>query len=160
PDSERARLKLAETALIAGTPDEALAQYEWLARRHPDRREVTLGLARCRRRLGQPDEARMLLDALLERAPEDGEALWERGPLELDRAGAPQAEGWLRKAVRASPNDRRIAYSLSRCLLALGRREEAEKVEARVAELDADLRRLDRVRRAVMERPHDAELRC
>jgi Flp pilus assembly protein TadD len=62
--------------------------------------------------------------------------------------------------VRACPHDRRVAYSLSRCLLALGRRDEAEKVNARVAEIDADLRRLDRVCQEVMKSPHDADLRC
>jgi tetratricopeptide (TPR) repeat protein len=160
PDGPEARRKLAEALLIAGTPGEALEQYQWLAGRRPEQREVRLGLARCRRRLGQAEEARQLLDALLAEAPEDGEALWERGQLELDRGRAAEAEGWLRKAVRASPHDRRIAYSLGRCLLALGRRDEAEKVNARVAEIDADLRRLDRVCQAVMERPDDAALRC
>jgi tetratricopeptide (TPR) repeat protein len=160
PDSERARLKLAETLLIAGTPGEALEQYEWLAGRRPEQPDVKLGLARCRRRLGQPEEAGRLLADLLARAPEDGEVLWERGQLEMDRGQAAEAEGWLRKAVRASPHDRRVAYSLYRCLLALDRRDEAEKVNARVAEIDADLRRLDQVRQAVMKRPHDAELRC
>jgi tetratricopeptide (TPR) repeat protein len=160
PDSEQARRKLAETLLIAGTPKEALVQYQWLAERRPEQREVKLGLARCRRRLGQAEEARRLLADVLAGAPEDGEALWERGQLELDRGRAADAEGWLRKAVRASPHDRRVAYSLSRCLLALGRRDEAEKVNARVAEIDADLRKLDKVRQAVMERPDDAGLRC
>lgn len=160
PDSEPARRKLAETLLIAGTPNESLEQYEWLARRRPQQPEVQLGLARCRRRLGQTEEARHLLDVVLARASEDAEALWERGQLELDEGRAAAAEEWLRKAVRANPHDRRIAYSLSQCLLALGRKDEAETVNARVAEIDADLRRLDQVRRAVMERPHDAALRC
>jgi tetratricopeptide (TPR) repeat protein len=160
PDSEPARRKLAETLLIAGTPNESLEQYEWLARRRPEQPEVRLGLARCRRRLGQIEEARRLLDALLASAPENGEALWERGQLELDEGRAAAAEEWLRKAVRANPHDRRVAYSLSRCLLALGRRHEADKVNARVAEIDAELRRIDQVRQAVMERPHDAALRC
>ncbi len=160
PDSEPARRKLAETLLIAGTPNESLEQYEWLARRRPEQPEVQLGLARCRRRLGQTEDARHLLDVVLARASEDAEALWERGQVELDEGRAAEAEEWLRKAVRANPHDRRIAYSLSQCLLALGRKDEAEKVNARVAEIDADLRRLDQVRRAVMERPHDAALRC
>jgi tetratricopeptide (TPR) repeat protein len=121
---------------------------------------VLLGLAQCRRRLGQPEEARCLLDALLALTPEDGQALWERGQLELDQGRAAEAEPWLRRAVRASPHDRRLAYSLNRCLVALGRHEEAEQVNARVAALDADLRRLDQIRQAVMERPYDAALRC
>ncbi len=160
PDSERARLKLAETLLLAGTPNEALEQFEWLAGRFPEQPEVQLGLARCRRLLGQADEARKLLDALLARAPKDGAILWERGQLELERGRAAEAEPWLRQAASASPYDRRVHYSLSRCLLALDRPDEAEKLNARVAEIDAVLRRLDRIRQAVIERPHDAALRC
>jgi tetratricopeptide (TPR) repeat protein len=160
PDSERARRKLAETLLIAGTPGEALEQYEWLAARRPQQPEVRLGLARCLRLLGRAEEALRPLEALLANSRENGEALWERGQLELDRGRPADAEGWLRKAVPASPHDRRIAYSLHRCLLALGRREEAEQVNARVAEIDADLRRLDHICQAVMERPDDAALRC
>jgi Flp pilus assembly protein TadD len=159
PDSEQARRKLAETLLIAGTPGEALAQYEWLAERRPEHPQVRLGLARCRRRLGETKEARRLLDAIPASASENGEVLWERGQVELDDGRAAEAESWLQKAVRASPYDRRIAYSLSRCLLALGRRDEAAKVSARVAELDADVRRLEEVRQAVLERPNDAALR-
>lgn len=160
PRSERARLKLAQTLLIAATPGEALEQYQWLAERHPERREVVIGLARCRRLLGQPEDARKSLDAHLEKTSADGEALWERGQIELDLGNAAAAEPWLRRGVAASPHDRRIAYSLGRCLLAQGRREEVAKIEERVAELDADLRRLDKVRQAVMQRPNDADLRC
>src|SRR5262249_54869976 len=84
PGSEQARRKLAETLLVAGTPGEALEQYKWLDERRPGQPEVQLGLARCHRRLGQLDEARRLLSALVEEAPADGEVLWERGQLELD----------------------------------------------------------------------------
>ena len=158
PGSERARLKLAQTLLIAGTPAEALEHYQWLAARHPERPEVKLGLARCHRLLGRPEEAARLLDDLTA-GETHAEALWERGQLELDGGRPEQAEPWLRKATRANPHDRRLAYSLHRCLLALGRTEEAEQAAARVAALDADLRRLDEVRQAVMERPQDAALR-
>src|SRR5262249_16932564 len=130
PGSERARLKLGETLLIVATPAEALVQYQWLAARRPQQREVRLGLARCRRRLGQAGPARPRPADLLAAAREDGEVLWERGQLELDEGQPAEAEPWLRKAVRARPRDRRVAYSLSRCLLALGRDDEAEEFTA------------------------------
>jgi predicted Zn-dependent protease len=160
PDSLEARQKLAEVLLISGTPDEALEQFEWLATRMPERHEVKLGLARCRRRLGQYEEARQLLDTLWASAPEDGAVLWERGQLELDGGQPEEAERWLRKAVQARPHDRHAVYSLSRCLLALGQRDEADKLTARAAQIDADLKRLDQVRRAVMKQPDNAALRC
>jgi tetratricopeptide (TPR) repeat protein len=162
PDSPEARLRLADTLLLGGTPGEALGQYEWLAGpgRWPDRPEVRFGVARCRRRLGEVEEARRLLDALAAEFPEHGELLWERGELELDQGRPAEAEPWLRRALRSIPHDRRVSYSLSRCLRELGRREEAETFEARVQQIDADLRRLDQVCKEVMKRPDDAALRC
>jgi tetratricopeptide (TPR) repeat protein len=160
PDSERARLRLADTLLLSGTPAEALEQYQWLAARWPQRHEVRLGLARCRHRLGDPEEALRLLDALLADSPEHGQALWERGQLELEAGRPTEAEPWLQKAVRALPFDRRVAYTLARCLLELHRRAETEALNARIAQLDADVRRLDQVQQEIMKSPDDAALRC
>lgn len=159
PESALARLKLGQTLLIAGTPGEALEQFEWLAERAPKQPEVRLGLARCRRRLGDDETARRLLETLLEEAPYDGEALWERGQLAMDQGRQAEALPWLRRAAAARPHDRRVVFSLARCLQKLGSPDEAARADARVAALDADLRRLEKVRQAVMERPHDAELR-
>lgn len=160
PDSEAARLRLADTLLISGTPQEALAEYRRLHERSPGRGEVRLGLARSLRRLGQADEARKLLDGLLADHADRGEVMWERGQLALDEGKATEAEPLLRRAAKLLPHDRRVVYSLYRCLLEQGHREEAEAVNARVARIDADLKRLDQVRQEVMKRPDDAALRC
>ncbi|MBX9628459.1 MAG: tetratricopeptide repeat protein [Gemmataceae bacterium] len=160
PDSDRARLKLADTLLIAGTPAEALEHYRWLADRWPARPPVRLGLARCLRRLGRPDEAVPLLDGLSAEFPGHGETLWERGEVELDRGRPAAAEPLLREAARQLPFDRRVQYAAARCLDRLGRAAEAEAFDARVKQLDADLGRLRVVRAEVMRRPDDAALRC
>lgn len=160
PDSVPARLKLAQTLLLAGTPAESLEQFERLAEKQPEHPEVLLGLGRCRRRLGEQEPARLLLTRALAAAPRNPEILCERGLVELDAGNAPAAEPWLRQAVQAGPHDRRFAAALSRCLLAQGRKKEAAVVDARVAALDADLRRLEQVRQAVMENPRDPALRC
>ena len=137
-----------------------MTQYEWLESKSPGRAEVRLGLARCRLRLGETDEARRLLDVLLAESPDNGEALWERGQMALGEGQPADAEGWLRRAVRILPHDRRVNHALYRCLIDLNRRPEAEAVNARVAKIDADLRRLDQVRQEVMKKPGDAALRC
>jgi tetratricopeptide (TPR) repeat protein len=160
PDNEPARLHFADTLLVVGTPAEALTQYEWLAERSPRRLEVRLGLARCQSRLGKPQEARKLLDGLLAETTDNGEVLWERGQLALDEGKPTEAETWLRGAVRILPHDRRVNYALYRCLLDLNRHPEAEAVNASVAKIDADLRRLNQVRQEVMKKPDDASLRC
>ena len=160
PDSERARLRLADTLLMVGSPQEALEHYKWLAERGPERPEVRLGLARCKHRLGQLDEAQALLDALLADAPKYGEALWARGQLAVEQRRPAEAKAWLQRAYAVIPHDRRVSYSLERVCLELGRKDDAVKHGARVAQLDADVRRLDQVRHAVMQRPNDAALRC
>ena len=160
PDDQTARLRLADTSLAVGTPAEAMTQYEWLESKSPGRAEVRLGLARCRLRLGETDEARRLLDVLLTESPDYGEALWERGQMALEEGQPADAEGWLRRAVRILPHDRRVNHALYRCLIDLNRRPEAEAVNERVAKIDADLRRLDQVRQEVMKKPGDAALRC
>lgn len=160
PDNDRARLKLADTLLIVGTPDEAMTHYRWLAERWPERPPVRLGLARCYRKLAEPGNAAKLLDSLLAEFPNHGETLWERGELELDQGRPALAEPLLRKAASLRPFDRRIQYAMYRCLLRLDRTAEAEAFDARVKQLDADLARLSEVRGEVMDRPNDANLRC
>lgn len=160
PDNDRVRLKLADTLLVVGTPDEALTHFQWLAERWPARPPVRLGLARCHRRLARPDQAAQLLDGLLAEFPNHGETLWERGEVELDRDRPAAAEPWLRQAASQRPFDRRVQYAMYRCLLRLDRAAEAEAYDARVKRLDADLARLSTVRAAVMDRPNDAALRC
>jgi tetratricopeptide (TPR) repeat protein len=159
PDSERARLRLAETLLVVGPPDEALTQFQWLAERWPDRPDVRLGLARCWRQLGDADAARALLDGLVAEYPDHGEALWERGQLALDAGSPAEAEPLLRRAAARLPHDRRVQFALYRCLVALDRGPEAEAVNARVRRIDDDLRRLDQIRQDVLKRPNDPDLR-
>lgn len=159
PNNERARLHLADTLLVVGPPQDAMAEYRRLADRWPQRPEVRLGLARCYRQLGDADASRAMLDGLLAEKSDHGETLWERGQLALDEGKLTDSERWLRQAVIQMPYDRRVHFSLYSCLLAQKRGPEAEAVNARVAELDADLRRIDQIRHEVMKKPGDAALR-
>lgn len=160
PSDDRARLRLADTLLIAGTPEEALQQYQQLAQRWPEKLEIRLGLARCRRRLGEVDRAGQELDALLADESENAELLWERGLVAVDQNRPKEAEPLLRRAAHLRQHDRRICYSLSRCLLELGQREEAKTWSDRAEQLDADVRRLHQICQDVLQRPNDAALRC
>jgi predicted Zn-dependent protease len=160
PDSAGARLRLADTLLLAGTPQEALPQYEWLESHGPARFEVRLGAARCRRLLGQVEEARRSLDALLAGRPNDPAVLSERGQLALDEGRAADAEAWLRKAVELAPYDRKANYSLAQCLRVLNRPDEASPFDERVKRIDADLKRIDQLSKAVVKAPNDPALRA
>jgi tetratricopeptide (TPR) repeat protein len=160
PDSDRARLRLAKTLLIVGTPGEAREHFQRLAGGHPKDAEVRLGLAQCARRLGQAAEAERLFDGLLAEHANHVEALWERAQLALDAGALKQAEPLLRRAEHLAPHDRKVNYSLFRLALRQGRAAEAKRYDGRVRRSDADLRRLDQLSKAVMQAPGDAALRC
>src|SRR5262249_22789589 len=95
PTHEKARRLLALALVRSDRAREAAEHLERLPRSSADA-EVLLGLARCRRSMGQGDEARRLLDQLLAREPRHAEALCERGKLALQSGRPAQAEGWLR----------------------------------------------------------------
>jgi tetratricopeptide (TPR) repeat protein len=159
PDSAEARLRLADTLLLAGTPQEALPQYEWLEAHGQTTAAVRLGAARCRRRLGRVEEARRSLDALVRERPDDPAALSERGQLALDEGHAADAEAWLRQAVKLAPYDRKATYGLAQCLRALNRHDEARPFDDQVKRIDADLKRIDQLSKAVIQAPTDPALR-
>jgi tetratricopeptide (TPR) repeat protein len=160
PNNETARIRLADALLIAGSPEDAMEQYKWLAGRWPDRVEVRFGLARCHRRLGRVEVARAILDILVAECPDHGEVHWERGQLELENDRPSEAESWLRRALAIIPHDRRVSYSLFQCMLALNRKKEAEEFQARVTKIDDDLQKIHEIREQVFRRPNDAALRC
>src|SRR5262249_39142898 len=100
------------------------------------------GLARCRRRLGQPEQARELLDRLLARQPQDRQALSERGQLALENGRPEEAERFLRRAAAVDPNDLEVVYNLYQCLKRLGKEGEAQEYAAQVQRISADLDRI------------------
>jgi predicted Zn-dependent protease len=110
PASDRARRRLAAALLVAGTPSEALEQYQHLAEKFPTDTTIKLGLAKCHRQLNRPEEARALLDHVLASTldhlystPAYAEVFWERGQIEMDLGRAGEAESWLRLADKAAP---------------------------------------------------------
>jgi Tfp pilus assembly protein PilF len=161
PDNDVARLRLAELLLERrGTPDQAAEEYERLRRRDPDNPAYLLGLARCRRRAGRLNEARQLLEGLLRRDAHYPGALTEMGRVARDDEKPEEAIDWLHKATADSPTDR-VAYStLLNCLRRTGRAQEESDCRAKLERLDADLKRIDELTRAALERPYDPDLRC
>jgi len=160
PDNDPARLRLAKTLLIVGTPKEAIEHFQHLIERRPDWPAARLGLAQCRRRLDDRSEARRILDELIEQHPKNVDALVERADLALDDGDLSTAETSLRAALKLSSYDRKANYNLYRCLSQLGRDKDAQASLAQVELIDANLKRLDRLTKAVLQSPGDAGLRC
>ncbi len=145
PGSEVARRHVAEI-LVRNDPREALGHLGQLRERRPDDPELRLLLASCRRNLGDHDDARRLLDGLIEEAPDDVPALVERGQVELDLRRTDEAERWFLRAEKAAPGQREPNLALARCLQAAGKEEEAKKYRDRVADIDAELqKRIDKL---------------
>jgi predicted Zn-dependent protease len=159
PHNDGARRRLAQVLLITGPPDEAAEQFGDLRGRHPDDPEVLLGLARARRQQGRTDEACELLDRLLADHPANAGALAERGRAALEQGDTARAEGWLRRAVTLAPLDREALYSLCQCLRQGGPAGDLRDLHARLDRLDADLKRLGQLTKAVLGAPHDPALR-
>jgi tetratricopeptide (TPR) repeat protein len=160
PQSRRARLKLAQTLLVVGTPADALIPFGELEASDPIDIEVQLGLARCDRMLANPAEARKRLQALRTGKNPGGEVFLEYGHLEQDEGRLPEAESLFRKAVELLPYDRRTHFALYRCLVEMDRVAEATVVNDRVRQIDSDLSRLDRIRQDILRTPDHVGLRC
>ena len=67
PDNYKARFHLAQALAHSDQAEEAREQFEHLRQGQPSNPEVLLGLAQCRRSLGQTGEARQLLELVLAR---------------------------------------------------------------------------------------------
>jgi len=159
PGRTKARVTLSTTLLDLGLFDEAQAELVRLVQDEPDRPDHRVRLARCLKMTNRADEAVGLLDAVIASHPGHGIALRTRGQFALADGRQAEAEGWLRRAAEALPNDYQTQYLYYQALQQAGRAEEAvaqlgraEAVKQQSAQL-ADLRT-----RKLAERPLDPTL--
>jgi tetratricopeptide (TPR) repeat protein len=152
PENDQARLRLAEALARAKRPEEALACYRALQLRQPANPAVVLGLAQCRRDMGDLTDARALLDRLLEperlRLTRDLAASLREG-----RAPGREitAAAWYQQAVAVAPYDLRgqPQYVVSLMLRALVERAKLAQ------EQDQDARAEEWLRLALDLDPYD-----
>jgi predicted Zn-dependent protease len=162
PTRNEARWRLALGLVEVGRYEEAQAHLEQIRRRQPDDPEVLVRLARCYSGLGRGEQARELLDGVLQDHPDNGLALRTRGELALQEARPAEAETFLRRAVRVLPHDYSPQWSL---YLALQRQEgktaEAQAELARAEQLKEQNERLAEIRtRKMSQDPHNPALHC
>jgi tetratricopeptide (TPR) repeat protein len=159
PDHQEARARLAAALLEIGRYEEAAQQLEIVRRRRPDDPLILARLALCRYWLGHAEEATALLDHVLARNPEHGLALFTRGQIALLSGQLPEAEEWLRQAVRALPNDYKAHYALWDCLRQEKKTEEAEVERTRMEKLkDLRQRQGEILTHLMSQRPSDPAL--
>jgi len=158
-EMDEARLRLCEALMQMGLAAEALPHLEYLRRRSPDNLMVQVHLARAQDRLGHTEEAEELVEAVLARQPRFPPALAERGKLALRAGRAEEAEKWLRQAVDLEPGDFQAHYQLALCLDRNGKSDEAQKVQARLQQIEEDVKRIQEIATVQMQQhPHDPEL--
>jgi tetratricopeptide (TPR) repeat protein len=161
PGHAAARSLLAECLATQHRCLEAIEQFTYQRQRGQFSTETALGMARCKRELGQNAEAVQLLDEVLAGDPRNAEALRLRGSIALDAGDAPAAERWLREAVQANPYDLATIYAFVPALERCGKSAEAQEQLAKLARLRKDLERKDDIIRNLLSRsPDDADLHC
>jgi tetratricopeptide (TPR) repeat protein len=159
PQLDDARLRLASALMQLDLTTEAEDHLNYLNRRFPDNLMVQVYLARVQDRAGNPEEAEKLLGSILAHHPRFAPALTERGKLALRDGQPEQAEKWLREAAALEPGDYQAHYQLSLCLEKNGKSEEAQKEQARLQQIEDDIRQIQEITMGRMEtQPHDANL--
>lgn len=145
PDHDVAGQRLAELLLEKrlGAPNEAERHFQQLHARQPNNPVVLLGLARCRRALGDLDAALVFLEPLISSDQPDFHALIERGQIAMELAQPTEAIEWLRRAAEKAPHNREAQYNLAVCHQQLGNKDLAARCQWEVARIEADLKRLE-----------------
>ena len=159
PDSQEARLILAEANEHIGQTDVAVREYAWLYEHGSKEPAVVLGLGRCWQDLARFADARQVLDAFLAEQPARADVLVERGRLALREQGTTQAEPYFRRAAAADPNNLAAHRFLFRCLKAGGNSEECARVEGQLRKLETREGRIDQLFSAVRSAPEETEPR-
>jgi tetratricopeptide (TPR) repeat protein len=158
--SFEAQLGLAGSLYRVGRPWEAALRFERLRSLQPTNPSVLLGLARCRYNLHEVDEARQLLDSLLQDHPHLATGLLERGRLALHAGQLEEAEKWLSQAASAAPfHDGEAKRLLCRCLEAAEKTAEARLCLEELRQREAKVLDLERLILRANREPQDVELR-
>jgi predicted Zn-dependent protease len=147
-----ARLRLAKLLYRTGRPWEAAAHLEQMRADTPDDAGVLLQLALCRHDLAEVDEARGLLDVLLSAAPDQREALRERGRMRLWARDFTGAAEDLRRLAKLSPHHLEGQLLLARCLQDQGN-PELQDATAAIRRIEDATRDLNRLRNRSVEAP-------
>ena len=158
PTRIEARKWLALGLIESGRYAEALPHLEDLRRQTPTDVNVIVHQARAYRYLGQTQQARRLLDALLAEQPTHSIALRVRGEIELTDRPA-EAEKWLRQATQAAPFDYQGQFLLLQALTRQDKKTEVKQQSALVESLKDRVERLgDLMSSKMSKRPRDPAL--
>lgn len=155
PDRTAVRLRAVEILLEESNLPRAFAHLQRLYAQSPERPDVLARLGQYRFLQGRTKEARRLLEAAVERLPDDPLLLIHLARLETQEGRPARAEPWLRRVLAADPSDAEAQYALFTCLRHQGRTEEAAVVMKQYHQAQAVLERANKLLHAEAERPND-----
>jgi Tfp pilus assembly protein PilF len=146
PDNEEGRLRLGMLLLLErAMPAEAAVHLEYLARKQPDNLDALTRLALCRLALGRQDEAREILQGVLQAQPRHRQALCAWGELAMQTDQPAEAEKCFRQALALDRADYLTLFKLGKCLRQQGKDREAQATEDRRKAMEADLTRIRKI---------------
>lgn len=117
PDYIPARLAQIQVSLLRGDSDAALHQADETIRIAPNNVQARVMKAAALQRLQRFDEARTLLNAIIDKQPKQVDTLLELGVLDLNQKKIKDAEELFRRAWEADPNNLRGLLGESRAYL-------------------------------------------
>ncbi len=92
PQDDAGAIAVASRLLTSGKVDEATQRFDAILAAHPDDAAARLGLAKCQRQNGQPDDAVATLLEAIKVAPNDFDVTLELARALVDQAAARKAE--------------------------------------------------------------------
>ncbi|MCP9818167.1 tetratricopeptide repeat protein [Synechococcus sp. Cruz-9H2] len=136
------QIQAAEVAYANGRFSAALNLFQQALILAPEDANLLAATARCHRQLGDHAKAERILQAVLERQPDQFAAVLGMGELRLSQGNQAAAIPWYRRAIERQPGNHALLRTLSQCLVAAQETQEAEQVLADALQLE----------------PHDPEL--
>ena len=97
-----------------GRRDEAIREFEALAKADPDDRDARTRLIAAYRAVQRPADAEKVLEAALKRNPKDSDALLQRGEMFVAAGDYGRAETDLNQVIRLSPDSAQAHYVMAR----------------------------------------------
>jgi predicted Zn-dependent protease len=160
PGLIEARLGLAEKLREASLFDEAEREYAALLGRDPRNVAGLVGAGRVAMLKGDVPSATRHFEDALALDPRQKVALREIGMAELNGGQISRACARLKLAVEVDPHDPEVRYSYARALRIAGDATRAAEEAAATDRLKGEHRRMDDLRRSLVQRPDDVDLRC